>query len=329
VGLALGTRLAASGCEVLFVTRRPEQAECIARQGVRLEDPATGACLEAAAHATADLADAASRLVDRPIVFCTRTADLALTAGAISRLAPGALAVAAQNGVDADAVLSGCFARVLGLVVRQTCTRFDDRSVRATGAGRMVVGACGQTEEHEAEAFSRRLARADYDVGVSSDLGADRWLKLCTNLMSTPNALVVRQDHASRAFVETKARLLEEAQAVLAAAGISARSCDGRDRSLEEEIAQQRASLAAGSSARDLPLYNQVWSSLRFGGPLEADGYHRKIIELGAAHGISTPQNERVLQRLLRAQHDAHGPECLRAAELLQGDFEGTLSGDP
>ena len=57
-------------------------------------------------------------------------------------------------------------------------------------------------------------------------------------------------DHESQAFVSVKVRLLEEARAALLAAGIEARSCDGRDRSLDEEIAFQRESLARGTRAR-------------------------------------------------------------------------------
>jgi 2-dehydropantoate 2-reductase len=304
--------LAASGCEVLFLTRRPEQALELTRNGVRLEDPATGASLEAPVRATAQVAEAASQLSGHPLLFCTRAADLAPLAEALSRLAPEATAVSAQNGVDSDALLARFFRRVAGLVVRQTCTRFDDRSARAAGRGRLIVGG-----EADTEALAASLDRADYDVGLSRDLGSDRWLKLCINLASAPNALVVRQDHSSWEFVEAKARLLEEARDVLGAAGIRAASCDGRDRSLDEEIMSQRASLEQGTSARNLPLYNQVWSALRHGGSLEADAYHRTICELGRVHHVAAPSNARVLELLLLAAREARGPESLRAAELL------------
>ena len=263
-------------------------------------------------RATAQVSEAASQLSGHPLVLCTRVADLAPLAEALSRLAPAATAVSAQNGVDSDALLARFFRRAAGLVVRQTCTRFDDRSARAAGRGRLIVGG-----HADAESLAALLERADYDVGLSRDLGSDRWLKLCLNLLSAPNALVVRQDHASRDFVEAKARLLEEARDVLGAAGIRAASCDGRDRSLDEEISSQRASLEQGTSARNLPLYNQVWSALRGGGSLEADAYHRSICELGRVHGVATPSNARMLELLLLAAREARGPESLRAAELL------------
>jgi hypothetical protein len=73
---------------------------------------------------------------------------------------------------------------------------------------------------------------------------------------------VESSDHATLLFTEGKARLLEEARDALAAAGIAARSCDGRDRSLDAEIAFQRGALAHGDTARKLPLYNSCWQGL-------------------------------------------------------------------
>jgi 2-dehydropantoate 2-reductase len=135
--------------------------------------------------------------------------------------------------------------------------------------------------------------------------------------MSAPNALIRRADHTTRAFVEVKARLLEEARAVLRAARIHASSCDGKDRSLDQEIAYQRESLALGTSARSLPVYNQVWAALRQGGDVEADRYHRRVLELARVHGIPAPQNARVLAALEHAVRQRAGPESLGAEELL------------
>jgi 2-dehydropantoate 2-reductase len=317
VGLVLGARLLRAGSDLLFVTRRPEQARQIQDGGVRFEDPASGGAWSVPARAVAAAKATAQELSGRSVLFCMRVSQTEAAARALARLAPHATVASAQNGVDADALLASYFPRVLGVVVRQTCTRAEDHAARATGAGRLIVGAHPQGGGADVETLVEALRAAGYDVGVSERIAEDRWLKLCINLMSTPNALIQREDHATRAFVEIKARLLEEARATLAAAGIEARSCDGRDRSLAEEIVQQRASLARGTSARPLPLYNQVWSALRGGGPLEADGYHRRILELAEAHGVPARLNARVLALLQRCHLEARGPESLRAAEIL------------
>jgi 2-dehydropantoate 2-reductase len=317
VGLCLGARLAKSGRDTLVLTRRPEPARRIAEGGIRVEDPATGEAWTQAVAARAEPDWDADALRGRTVIVCVRTPDTEAAGGALARVAPAALVANAQNDVDGDARLAERFPKVIGVVVRLTSTRIDDAAVRVSGAGRLVVGDHPQGAGPEALRLAAALRDAGYQVAVSPRIAADRWLKLCVNLMSAVNALVVRPDHTTRAFVETKARLLEEAAAVLAAAGIEARPCDAGDRTLAEEIDHQRASLAAGTSARALPIYNQVWQALASGGPLEADLYHRRILALARRHGVPAPTHERVLAVLLRQAGAGAGPESVRAAELI------------
>jgi len=155
------------------------------------------------------------------------------------------------------------------------------------------------------------------DVSISASIGRDKWLKLCVNLMSTPNALVRRPDHTTPEFVEVKVRLLEEARSVLAAAAIDATPCDGRDRTLDAEIHFQREALARGTSARPIPLYNQVWTSLGHAAPIEADAYHGRILALARTHRVPAPVNALVQGRLRDAARRRLGPECFPARDLL------------
>jgi 2-dehydropantoate 2-reductase len=222
-----------------------------------------------------------------------------------------------QNGLDGESHLAQRFATVIGVVYRQTCTRKTPHSAASMGSGRLVVGLHPTGSTPEVAQLASRFEAAGYDVGRSERIAEDRWLKLCVNLMSAPNALIARCDHATPEFVEIKTRLLEEARGVLRAAGITTRSCDGRDRSLDDEIEFQRTALMRGHSARSLPLYNQVWSALQHGGPVEADIYHQRVIELAAAHKIEAPMNARVLAALENAVRGSLGPESLSSAELL------------
>lgn len=320
VGLSLGTRLAAAGLPVLFVVRRPEVARAIERDGVRVEDPGSGEVVRGRAEAIPGIALAAGRLRDPdagPILLCVRANDTEEVADALVAVAPQATVCSVQNHVDNEERLEERFERVLGAVWRQTCTRIDLNAVVALGRGRVIVGLHPEGRGRDVDVLAADLRQAGFDVGVSERIGEDKWLKLCVNLMSGPNALVHPDDHATRDFVETKARLLEEARAVLAAAHVVARSCDGRDRSLDAEIAFQRESLARGTSARRLPVYNQVWAALRDRRAIEGDRYHRLIIDLGRRAGVATPQNERVLTALEHAVRTGAGPETLRAADLF------------
>ena len=321
VGLCVGGRLARAGFDVLFLVRRPEAARAIARDGVTVEDPGSGDRFTVSTDAML-LEEAGSRLAGRTVLLCTRSSDTEPAGRALARLAAGARVASLQNDVDNAERLAPLFPGVVAGVYRQTCTRVADALVRAQGNGRIVLGDWPAGIGSTAEALAASLRAAGYDVGLSPRIIEDLWLKLCVNLTSAPNALVRREDHERREFVEIKGRLLEEARAILAAAGIAARSCDGRDRSLEEEIAHQRASLALGTSARRLPLYNQVWSALEAGGPVEADRYHRRILDLARRHRIPAPMNARVLAALEQAVRERRGPECLGAAELLGREVE-------
>jgi 2-dehydropantoate 2-reductase len=314
VGLALAARLARGGVRVQLMTRRPEAARLLAERGLTAEDPASGARRGFAVRAAAD---AAALDASRPVFLCTRVDAVA---GVARSLAGRASAVVTfQNDVVSEDAAARFLPRVIGGVWRETVTRVaDDRVVcQLDRPGRAIVGLHPRGSHPDVEAVAALLRCGDIDVSVSPEIGRDKWLKLCLNLMSTPNALVRRPDHTTPEFVEVKVRLLEEARAALDAAGIDATPCDRRDRALDAEIAFQRDALARGASARHIPLYNQVWTSLRHGAPLEADAYHERILALARAHGVPAPVNALALSRLLDAARLELGPESCTARELL------------
>jgi ketopantoate reductase len=189
-------------------------------------------------------------------------------------------------------------------VWRMTCTLQEPGRALFTRRGRIVI------EEH---ACAADLREAGFDVGVSRDIAADKWLKLLCNLGSTPNALVRAVDHARPEFGAVKAMLIEEARDVLAVAGIRAASCDGRDASVDEEIARQLA-----SAPRGRPVYNDTWRQLSLGRPPQ-ERYHQVVAGLGPA-----PRNA-AMDRLLV---DATGPECYSVDEVLSA-LRGASRGNP
>jgi 2-dehydropantoate 2-reductase len=317
VGLVVGARLARAGNDVLFITRRRAVADLIEGNGVRCEDLLAGEAWTVRAKAVVGIRAAGKRIGGGPVLFCMRRSEKAEAAAALARANPRAVVASLQHDVDNEEMLARHFAAVIGGIYRQTCTRTAENSAVTAGAGRVVLGTYPRGAGPDAASLADAFRAAGYDVGLSQCITRDLWLKLCINLMSAPNALIRREDHDTRDFVELKVRLLEEAKVALAGARIEASSCDGRDRSLDEEIDFQRAALERGTSARWLPLYNQVWSSLENGLPLEADGYHRRVLDLAARNGLSLPQNERVLAALERSARDSLGPESATAAEIL------------
>lgn len=317
VGLTLAARLRASGQAVRLITRRTEAATRLREEGLHAEHAATGErkSWEVEAATWSEAPDSNGE----PIFLCTRGDAVESACGDIHQWAPSSPVVTFQNDVVCEEIAARTVERVIGGVWRETCTQISDHEVRflTDRPGRAILGRYPSGTHKEVEVLAARLERAGLRTGVSTQISEDKWLKLCVNLMSAPNALVVREDHDDASFVEVKVRLLQEARDVLSAAQIRSSSCDGKDRSLDEEIEYQRNALATGNSARPIPLYNQVWRALRKGSSLEADAYHQRILDLGAQHGVEAPANRRTLEVLLRAARDELGPESVRASELL------------
>jgi ketopantoate reductase len=211
-----------------------------------------------------------------------------------------------QNGVASEEVAAR-HCRVIGGVWRMTCTLVEPGRARFTRRGRVVIGRPPEGEDSAVRAIASDLCAVGLDVGVSTRIGRDKWLKLFVNLTSAPNALVRPGDHDLPEFGALKAALLEEAREVFAAAHIEAASCDGRDASMEREIELQRA-----GGGRKRPIHNATWRRLSRGLPV-VERFHDTLVRLAADHGREASRNASMLRLLERAR----GPECYGAAEAL------------
>jgi 2-dehydropantoate 2-reductase len=287
VGTVLAGLLARAGCEAALLDRGGRRVE-----EVTLED---------------DEGEFRAAIRGRGAGAVAVLAVCAPDVEAAARAHAGRTLVTLQNGVESEAVAAR-FSPVIGAVWRLTCTLVAPGRARFAGRRRLVLGRHPRGVDAEVRALAAEFERAGFDVGLSERIEADKWLKLVTNLASAPNALVRREDHADPSFGELKARLMEEARDVLRAAGVEARSCDGRDPSVEEEIARQRA---LPSRARSV--FNTTRRHLALG-RRPPERYHDAIVALAARAGVPAPRNAAML-RLLEA---ATAPERYAAAELAR-----------
>jgi 2-dehydropantoate 2-reductase len=245
------------------------------------------------------------------ILLCVHAPDVA----ELCARWPGRSVVTWQNGVASEeAAARHC--RVIGGVWRMTCTLTEPGRALFTRRGRVVVGRHPAGRDPEVEALAADLRAAGLDVGVSERIANDKWLKLCLNLTSAPHALIRKQDHGRPEFGAVKAALLEEARGILSAAGIEARSCDGRDASLEAEIEKHRA-----GGTRRRPVYNDTWRQLARGRRPKSL-YHDTFVELA---GGGAPRNAAMLELVRRATE----PECYSVDEVLTALFVGGSGGTP
>ena len=231
------------------------------------------------------------------LLLCVHEDDV----GGLAERWPGSTFVPFCNGIEGD-VIAARHGRVIGGVWRMTCTLLEPGRALFTRRGRVVVGRYPSGIDDETRTLAAALRAAGLDVGLSSEIARDRWLKLFVNLTSAPNALIRRRDHGTPAFGEIKRILLEEARDVFARAGIEATSCDGRDASLGEEIERQ-----ARGGGRERPVFNAIWRRLSRGRD-PGERHHATIVDLADA-----PANA-AMQRLLDA---ATEPECHAADEVL------------
>ncbi|MHC4134373.1 MAG: ketopantoate reductase family protein [Planctomycetota bacterium] len=245
------------------------------------------------------------------ILLCVHAPDVA----ALCARWPGRSVVTWQNGVASEETAAR-WCRVIGGVWRMTCTLTEPGRVLFTRRGRVVVGRHpqGRKDDHEVAALAADLRAAGFDVGISERIAVDKWLKLCLNLTSAPHALIRKRDHGRPEFGALKAALLEEARDVLLAAGIEARSCDGRDLPLEEEIEKHRE-----GGTRRRPVFNDTWRQLAQGRRPKSL-YHDTFVDLA---GGGAPRNAAMLELVVRAT----GPECYSVGEVftaLCGSSDGT-----
>ncbi|MCH2187718.1 hypothetical protein MK280_17830, partial [Myxococcota bacterium] len=318
VGLNVAARLAISGHRVSVFTRRPEAAKVIESQGLRLVDPARNQEVRARLLVDHHLEDSVEAGTTRWLI-CLRTGETESIAQKIQALMPKAQLASLQNDVINEAILGRYFSQVSGIVLRQTCTLRNLNTILATGGGRVIVGDYPSGWGPLSAEWADDFEAAGFEVGRSSDIASDKWLKLVYNCLSAVNALICKEDHVTPDFVEIKVRLLEEAQTALTAEHISHSSCDGRDRTINAEIEQLRRSLIDGTSRRDLPLYNACWAALQDPvRPLEADLYHQRILSLAEGKGLSAPSHRVILDAVSRAWTLQTGPEKLRARAVLK-----------
>jgi ketopantoate reductase len=125
------------------------------------------------------------------------------------------------------------------------------------------------------------------------------------------------RDHDTNEFHALKAAILEETRAVFKKAKIRARSCDGRDPSIDEMIEELHRPRARRTE-HGVKVRNSVWQDLYLKRrSMEAEFIHGPVIALGEQHGVATPSNRAALDLALRCHREGLGPEALRLSEVL------------
>lgn len=290
VGCFFGGMLARAGHEVVLIGR-PSHVEAVRRAGLRMQTRDFDETLRLEADTGASAAAGASLVLFSVKSTATESAGAEL----LPHLAPGALLLCLQNGVDNAArlrqVIPAARATVAASVVYVATEMAGPGHVLHHGRGELLI---------EPAAGSEAAAQAFTAAGVPSEVSPDvrgaLWSKLILNCAYNAASALTRLPYgallSSAGVPQLMQDVVEECRAVARAEGVT----------LPGDPLKAVLGLAATMSGQ----YSSTAQDVMRGKPSEIDHLNGLVVRLGERHGIATPVN-RVLHALVHAI-DTHRP---------------------
>jgi 2-dehydropantoate 2-reductase len=203
--------------------------------------------------------------------------------------APAAV-VCLQNGVDNERQVLRRYAQCYGVCVMLPATHLEPGVVQAHSApitGLLDIGCFPTGVDETAERIAEALSASTFDSRAVPAVMRFKYRKLLMNLLNAVEALCGPAGRESRELVHL---VLDEGEAVLAAAGIDVAS--------RAEDAERRGSLLKLEGTASGPWSGgSSWQSVARGtGRIEADYLNGEICLVGRLHGVATPVNARLQQ---------------------------------
>lgn len=286
VGCYFGALLARAGHTVTLIGR-PAHVEAIQARGLRLQTAAEDVHVPLAASTQASAVEGAD-----VVLLCVKSSDTEdATRQMLPHLAPGALVLTLQNGVDNDErarTVLGPAHPVAAAVVYVATAMEGAGHVRHHGRGELVI-APAPGSERVAQAFTA----AGIPTQISDNVRGALWAKLVINcafnalsaITQQPYGWLAAQDGASDVIAD----LVAECLAVAQADGVQIPGdIHAAVRGIIATMPGQRS-----STAQDLAR----------GRPTEIEHLNGYVVQRGAALGVPTPVNRamRVLVRMAEA----------------------------
>jgi 2-dehydropantoate 2-reductase len=278
VGGYFGGLLARAGAPVVMIGR-PAFVEAVKKNGLFLdtlqfqESVRVEASTELTAIRGAEI-----------VLFCVKTTDNAMTARALAPLlAPGALVLSMQNGVDnVEQIRAAAAMDALPAVVYVAASVPEPGRVKHVGRGDLVVG----PENDKTRRIAALFSRANMPCRISENIDGELWTKLIWNCALNAVSALGRAKYGqigasadARKVVETT---VYEVLAVARAAGVRLPGLEDPQAALAGalKIATQMAE-ALSSTAQDM----------NRGKRTEIDSLNGYISRRGAELGVPTPVN--------------------------------------
>lgn len=326
IGCFVGARLALGGAAVTLVGRK-RVLDPIAAHGITLED------LEGAPrHARPGLVggvEEPSALPELDVVLvATKGKDTERAAtqlqGAIPAHTP---VVSLQNGVDNPRRLAAHLGaeRVLGGSVSWNVVWRDEHqtpTLRRSTSGPVVVesrpGPASPTER-----LLRAFAAADLDARGHAEIERVLHTKLLFNLNNAVNALsgvTLREQLADRRYRRVMAAIIAEGLAAMRAANIAPLRLGMLDARLAARVLPLPdlvfRTVARSMIKIDPEARSSMADDLSQRRSTEVDDLNGAVVRLGAAHGVPTPLNERIVALIHAAEEAAAGSPRLSPEQI-------------
>ena len=281
VGCYFGGMLARAGHDVTLVAR-PQHVEAIRQGGLRIETKSFDehvtlrASSDAAAVQGADL-----------VLFCVKSTDTEAAGAQLKPyLAPGALVLCLQNGVDnADRLRTVLPPHQVAAAVVYVATEMAGPGhVKHHGRGELVI-----EPSRGSEAAAQALVAAGVPTEISANVRGALWLKLIINCAYNAVSAIAQQPYGlnvqGEGIREVMRDVVDECLAVAKAEGVEV---PGDVHDVVAKLVESMPSQMS-STAQDLARGKRT----------EIDHLNGLIVRRGEALGIATPAN-RVLWALVK-----------------------------
>ena len=278
VGGYFGGLLARAGAPVVMIGR-PAFVEAVKKNGLFLDTLQFQESVRVEASTELDAARGADL-----VLFCVKTTDNAMTARALAPLlAPGALVLSFQNGVDnVEQIRAVAAIEALPTVVYVAASVPEPGRVKHVGRGDLVFGPTNEKTERATALFTR----VGVPCRISENIEGELWTKLVWNCALNAVSALGRAKYGqiaasadARKVVET---VVDEVLAVAHAANVHPPGLEDPQTAIAGafKIATQMAE-AFSSTAQDM----------NRGKRTEIDSLNGFVSRRGAELGVATPVN--------------------------------------
>jgi 2-dehydropantoate 2-reductase len=277
VGGYFGGMLARAGTSVMFIAR-PATAEAISRRGLFIDSVHFQETIRAEASS-----DPAAVTNAELVLFCVKTTDTAAVAKSLlPHLAPGAVVLSLQNGVDNAEQLEAAGIHALPAVVYVAASVPEPGRIKHSERGDLSIGGPANRRA-DLERIAATFAKAGAACKISDNIQADLWSKFVFNCaLNAISAIAqvgygaVAQNDWSR---ETTLAAARETIAVARAQGIELPEKDILERLIQFAV---KMGAVTSSTAQDIGR----------GKHTEIDSLNGYVVRRGAALGVPTPVNQ-------------------------------------